>query len=53
MKKYYTLKDLANGVVAVKFKKDASRLNDIIKLAFSSDPNWGYNTDIKESESED
>ena len=50
MKKYYTVKDLATGVVAVKFKKDASRLNDIIKLAFPNDPIWVHNMDIKESD---
>lgn len=50
MKKYYTIEDLATGVVAIKFKKDASRLNDIIKLAFPKDPIWLYNMDIKETD---
>ena len=50
MKKYYTVKDVATGAVAIKFKKDASRLNNIIKLAFPNDPNWVHNMVIKESD---
>lgn len=52
MKKYYTIEDLATGVVAVKFKKDVRRLNAIIKAAFPKDPIWGQDMRIREEDLE-
>ena len=40
MKKYYTVEDLAAGNVAVRFKKDESRLTDLLKAAFPQDEYW-------------
>lgn len=45
MKKYYTVEDLANGDVILKFKKDEKRVFNIVKEAFREDE-WVSNLKV-------